>query len=229
MTVQHGDRGSDVKRLQILLNDKVVPRPRLRVDGHFGARTLTAVQSFQAQKRLKVDGVVGERTWTALGQKPTPPVSPPPADAIGAAWYNIAQAEIGVRENARPGEHTQRIIEYHATTTLKATTDETAWCSSFVNWAMVQAGLQGTNSAAAKSWMNWGHKLTFPQLGAVVVIKKKNATSDKATGSTSGFHVGFYVSSSSTSLRLLGGNQGDQVKYSNFPLEKYDVKGYYWP
>jgi hypothetical protein len=64
---------------------------------------------------------------------------------------------------------------------------------------------------------------------AVVVIKKKNATSDKSTGSTSGFHVGFYVSSSPTSLRLLGGNQGDQVKYSNFPLEKYDVKGYYWP
>lgn len=47
MTVQQGDRGSDVKRLQILLNDKVVPRPRLRVDGHFGARTLTAVQALQ--------------------------------------------------------------------------------------------------------------------------------------------------------------------------------------
>jgi uncharacterized protein (TIGR02594 family) len=229
MTVQQGDRGSDVKRLQILLNDKLVPRPRLRVDGHFGARTLTAVQAFQAQKHLKVDGAVGERTWAALGQKPTPPVTPAPPDAIGAAWYSIAQAEIGVRENARPGEHNQRIIEYHATTTLKATADETAWCSSFVNWAMVQAGLQGTSSAAAKSWMDWGHKLAFPQLGAVVVIKKKNATSDKSTGSTSGFHVGFYVSSSSTSLRLLGGNQGDQVKYSNFSLEKYDVKGYYWP
>lgn len=44
-----------------------------------------------------------------------------------------------------------------------------------------------------------------------------------------GFHVGFYVSSSPTSLRLLGGNQSDQVKYSNFALEKYDVKGHYWP
>lgn len=77
--------------------------------------------------------------------------------------------------------------------------------------------------------MNWGQKLTFPQIGAVVVIKKKNATSDKATGSTSGFHVAFYVSSSPSSLRLLGGNQSDQVKYSNFSLEKYDVKGYYWP
>lgn len=84
-------------------------------------------------------------------------------------------------------------------------------------------------SAAAKSWMSWGHELTFPQVGAVVVIKKKNATSDKATGSTSGLHVGFYVTSSPTSLRLLGGNQSDQFKYSNFPLEKYEVKGYYWP
>jgi len=173
--------------------------------------------------------VVGERTWAALGQKPTPPVTPAPLDEIGAAWYSIAQAEFGVRENARPGEHTKRIIEYHATTTLKATADETPWCSSCVNWAMVQAGLPGTSSAAAKSWMDWGHKLAFPQVDAVVVIKKKNATSDKSTGSTSGFHVGFYVSSSPTSLRLLGGNQRDQVKYSNLSLEKYDVKGYYWP
>jgi len=53
MSVQQGDRGSDVKRLQILLNDKVLPRPRLRVDGQFGARTLTAVQALQGPKALK--------------------------------------------------------------------------------------------------------------------------------------------------------------------------------
>lgn len=229
MTVQQGSQGADVRRLQILLNDKLIPRPHLRVDGDFGARTHAAVLAFQAQERLKVDGVVGERTWAALGQKPTSPVTPAPPGAEDAAWYTIAQEEIGVRESALPGQHNQRIIEYHATTTLKATTDETAWCSSFVNWAMVQAGLQGTNSAAAKSWMNWGQQLPFPRVGAVVVIKRRNATSDQATGSTSGFHVGFYVRSSPTSLRLLGGNQSDQVRYSSFSLEKYDVKGCYWP
>jgi hypothetical protein len=65
--------------------------------------------------------------------------------------------------------------------------------------------------------------------GAVTVIKKKNASSDKATGSSTGFHVGFYVSSTSKHLRLLGGNQGDSVKYSNFSLAGYDVKAYRLP
>ena len=69
MTVQQGSQGADVRRLQILLNDKLIPRPHLRVDGDFGARTHAAVLAFQAQERLKVDGVVGERTWAALGQK----------------------------------------------------------------------------------------------------------------------------------------------------------------
>jgi uncharacterized protein (TIGR02594 family) len=184
---------------------------------------------FQSTKRLKADGVVGERTWAALGQRPTPPVGLTPPDAIGAPWLNVAQAEIGVRENSLPGQHTQRILDYHATTTLKATTDETPWCSSFVNWAMTQANVTGTNSAAAKSWMSWGRKIDVPRTGAVVVIKKKNATSDSSTGSTTGFHVGFYISSSTNSLRIFGGNQSDQVRYSNFSLEKWEVQGYYWP
>ncbi|MDH4280687.1 MAG: hypothetical protein OEW83_21690 [Acidimicrobiia bacterium] len=42
-----------------------------------------------------------------------------------------------------------RIIEYHASTSLKASNDGTAWCSSFVNWCVSQAWLTGTNSAAA--------------------------------------------------------------------------------
>ncbi|HEU4578501.1 MAG TPA: TIGR02594 family protein [Polyangiaceae bacterium] len=229
MSLQEGSRGSDVRRLQILLNDRVVPRPRLRVDGSFGARTRAAVEAFQSAKRLKVDGIVGERTWAALGQRPTPPVSPTPPDAIGAPWLNVAQAELGVRENSLPGQHTQRILDYHATTTLKATTDETPWCSSFVNWAMTQANLAGTNSAAAKSWMNWGQKLDVPRTGAVVVIKRKNASSDSSTGSTTGFHVGFYISSSPDSLRIFGGNQRNQVRYSNFSLDEWEVQGYYWP
>lgn len=228
MTLQQGDRGADVKRLQILLNDKLTPRPRLRVDGDFGARTQAAVLAFQQQKGLVIDGIVGPQTWAALGQRATPPVTVAPPDASGAPWYGIAQAEIGVRENALPGQHNQRILEYHATTTLRATTDETPWCSAFVNWALVQAGLSGTNSAAAKSWMDWGRELTSARVGAIVVIKKKNATRDAGTGSTSGFHVGFHVSESPTSLRILGGNQSDQVKYSNFLLETWDVRGYYW-
>jgi uncharacterized protein (TIGR02594 family) len=175
------------------------------------------------------DGVVGQRTWFALGQKgntTAPNVNRQPAHG---SWLDIAKVELGVHEDALAGHHTQRILEYHETTTLKATTDETPWCSSFVNWVMKKAGWKGTNSAAARSWLDWGTGLPDAREGAVTVIKKKNATSDAATGSTSGFHVAFYIASLPGHVRLLGGNQADQVKYSNFSLEAYDVKGYRWP
>lgn len=239
VTLREGDRGEDVRRLQHLLNTQLHPSPKLSEDGDFGARTERAVKRFQETRGLVADGVVGPKTWTALGQKvsstpkPATPPAPTPPTTPGVktpgSWMDVARAEEGVHENSLPGQHTTRIIEYHATTTLKATTDETPWCSSFVNWVMTQAGYAGTNNALAKSWLQWGSALSSPQEGAIVVIKKKNASSDQATGSSTGFHVAFYVSSTSSHIRLLGGNQGDQVKYSNFSLSAYEVKGYRWP
>ena len=52
-------------------------------------------------------------------------------------WLEIALKEVGVSE-IKGGEN-KRILEYHASTTLKAKEDEIPWCSSFVNWCMVQA------------------------------------------------------------------------------------------
>ena len=190
-------------------------------------------------------------TWVALGQKlgtaGAPPAdtasdtanAPPPASSTPPAqpgqlknWMDIAKAELDVAENHLPGQHTPRIVEYHKTTTLDAewgSMDETPWCSSFVNWVMQEAGHKGTGNALAKSWIDWGTEQVEPSYGAVTVIKKKNASSDKATGSSTGFHVAFYVSKTRTHIRLLGGNQGDMVKYSNFSLSAYDVKAYRVP
>lgn len=225
-----GDKGIEVKKVQMLLNSLLVPSPRLREDGDFGRKTYEAVTRFQKMKGLKQDGIVGSKTLTALGLKTsvTPPVQAT-AGSAGATWMQIAMAELGIHEDSLPGHHNQRIIEYHKTTTLKATTDEIPWCSSFVNWVMTKAGYKGTNSAAAKSWLDWGTSLNSPREGVITIIKRKTTGFDKATGSSSGFHVGFYVSSSLTHIRLLGGNQADQVKYSNFALNYYEVKGYRWP
>ena len=40
--------------------------------------------------------------------------------------------------------------------------DETAWCSSFVNWVMEKSGNTGTDSALALSWKNYGTKSDGP-------------------------------------------------------------------
>ena len=226
--LKQGDSGIEVKKLQMLLNAQLIPRPHLREDGAFGKRTHDAVLAFQKMKALEPDGLVGPQTWLALGQRAT--VLPSrPLRLSDAPWMDIAEAELGIHEDALPGHHNQRIIEYHSTTTLKASTDETPWCSAFVNWVMLKAGYRGTNSALARSWIDWGSALSTSRRGAITVIKKKGAVQDAATGSATGFHVAFCVDSSSTHVRLLGGNQSDQVKYSSFSLAAYDVKGYRWP
>jgi uncharacterized protein (TIGR02594 family) len=229
LTIRKSVRNSAVRSLQLLLNAELKSGMKLKPDGDFGQRTHDAVVRFQREHGLVTDGVVGPRTWAALGlNASTVSVSQAPP-SVGAPWMDIAMAELGIHENAAPGKHNKRIIEYHATTLLRATTDETPWCSSFVNWVMMQARFRGTNNALARSWIDWGTGLTTPRAGSVTVIKRKGASSDVATGSKTGFHVAFYVSSTSTTLRLLGGNQGDKVKYSNFLLSAYDVRGYRWP
>jgi peptidoglycan hydrolase-like protein with peptidoglycan-binding domain len=61
--LQRGSRGSLVRTLQRLLNEK---GGNLAVDGEFGSNTDYAVRGFQEANHLEVDGVVGPRTAAAL-------------------------------------------------------------------------------------------------------------------------------------------------------------------
>ena len=145
---------------------------------------------------------------------------PLPADSK-ATWYALARREIGVTESAV--SNNPRILEYHASTTLPghlARRDETPWCSSFVNWCIAKTGLEGTNSARARSWEKWGSRLRKPREGCIVVLTRP------AGGANAG-HVGFYVRETATHIRLLGGNQANSVKESNYPKSR--LIGYRWP
>lgn len=135
-------------------------------------------------------------------------------------WMRIARNELGVSE--LPGaDHNARIIEYHAKTTLKATADEIPWCSSFANWCMAQAGIKGTGSAAARSWMSWGVPLAEPIPGCIVVIWRGEVLSTAA-------HVGFLAQMPNRlHIPILGGNQGDRVSIANFKAGR--LLGYRWP
>lgn len=133
-------------------------------------------------------------------------------------WMTIARGETGQREIAGSQDN-GRIVQYHQTTSLRASDDETPWCASFVNWTMEQAGLRGTDSAAAISWASWGQNvgsLGNAQSGDVVVIRNRQ------TGQN---HVGFFVTSGDGRVTLLGGNQSNQVKESSFGLGTYEILG----
>lgn len=131
-------------------------------------------------------------------------------------WYVVARRERGVKESIGLADN-PRIVEYHAATTLRATDDEVPWCSSFVNWCVLQAGYKGTRSAAARSWMKWGTKIDTPVEGCIVVLTRLG-----------GGHVGFYVGGhASGTIHILGGNQSDSVRVSGY-LESR-VLGYFMP
>lgn len=65
-TLRQGARGSYVKFLQQLLESQLIPVGN--IDGIFGSRTKTAVETFQSYNNLTVDGIVGKNTWAILTQ-----------------------------------------------------------------------------------------------------------------------------------------------------------------
>jgi uncharacterized protein (TIGR02594 family) len=134
---------------------------------------------------------------------------------VEPVWLPIARAEVGVKEYPGP-QHNPRIIAYLKATTNAATTDETPWCSGFVNWCMKQAGVPRTNNAMARSWLTWGRKLSTPEHGCVVVFRR-------GTDPNSG-HVAFFLEQRGTGIVVLGGNQSNSVCISSYPADQ--VVGY---
>ena len=143
---------------------------------------------------------------------------PDPAPAL-PAWLLAAQAEKGV-STYPPGQSNPRITEYHSHTTLRGYDDKASWCSSFVNWTLAQAGMVGTGSALARSWLDWGRPLERPAPGCIVVLYRDDPESWKG-------HVSFYLRTEGDRIFLFGGNQLDAVREHDYPLNS--VLGYRWP
>lgn len=125
----------------------------------------------------------------------------------------IALGEYGQKEI--PGDkHNPRVVQYSTDIgNTWVTTDEVHWCSEFVNWCLLKAGIQGTRSAVARSFLTWGQETKTPQVGDIVVFWRE------PKGSNNG-HVGFYINETPNQVRVLGGNQNDEVNIKLFPKEQ---------
>lgn len=134
------------------------------------------------------------------------------------SWLFIAYNELGILEVPGP-QSTKRIIEYHSVTSLKATSDEVAWCASYVGWCLKEAGIKHTGSAAARSYLTWGYELKEPIEGCIVIMGR---TANPLKG-----HVGFWIGESDLQVCVLGGNQSNSVCELMFP--KGLILGYRWP
>ncbi|WP_011580275.1 MULTISPECIES: TIGR02594 family protein [Chelativorans] len=126
----------------------------------------------------------------------------------GLSAYEVAERELlfDVCQDNRPGRDNPRIRMYHATTIGGAEPDEVAWCSSFVNYCVEQAGGIGTDSKAARSWLNWGSEVRAGdwRVGDIIVFWRTSINSWKG-------HVGFLVGYDGDRSLVLGGNQSNRL------------------
>jgi uncharacterized protein (TIGR02594 family) len=181
------------------------------VNGAFGAFAVPTAQANGAHTDARMNATVALNLPAALAPEP--------------AWMPIAKGEIGVRDIPGPS-YNPRVLEYLDTTHLEANDDETSWCSAFVNWCFEQAGIPGTDNAAARSWLKFGSELPEPRPGCIVVLWRGDPKSWKG-------HVGFFAGwEDGGRLRLFAGNQGggvdwDEVCYATFPKER--ILGFRWP
>ncbi|MFN3424918.1 MAG: TIGR02594 family protein [Novosphingobium meiothermophilum] len=85
-----------------------------------------------------------------------------------------------------------------------------AWCAAFVNAVLSANGLPGTGALNARSFLNYGQDATSnPQAGDIVVLRRGN---NAAQG-----HVGFFQGfDGNGNVRVLGGNQGNEVSTQSF-------------
>jgi murein L,D-transpeptidase YcbB/YkuD len=82
-TLRRGAKGDAVRLLQLALNERMEPSPRITVDGDFGPETEKAVKEFQEEHDLKETGVVDPETLERLIAQPN---RPPSGESFGTGF-----------------------------------------------------------------------------------------------------------------------------------------------
>lgn len=117
---------------------------------------------------------------------------------------DVALSQWGTTE--WPGEqHNPEVLKYFRECGFDTVIDDdrTSWCSVFMCWCALKAGLPHTNSMVARSWMQWGKRVFEPKVGDIAVFRRGNQSWQG--------HVGLYVRSTGSQVYVLGGNQSNTV------------------
>lgn len=132
-------------------------------------------------------------------------------------WLTLARNFIGLHE-IKGGQHAPEILQMWKDIKRSGIKDdETAWCAAFAGAMLERCQIISSRFESAKSYLNWGTRLTVPVIGCIVVFTRDG-----------GGHVGFVTGvDTAGNLLVLGGNQGDQVCIRAFPTTR--VSAYRWP
>jgi uncharacterized protein (TIGR02594 family) len=137
-------------------------------------------------------------------------------------WLSAATHELGVSE-ITGAKSNPRIMDYRAISGLKLVGEDSVvpWCAIFINAMLAKAGVQGSGSAMARSFVSSKNfeKLDKPMVGCITVISSSR-------GPASG-HVFFCTAENGLFFQALGGNQDDSVNIAMFQKKK--LVGHFWP
>jgi uncharacterized protein (TIGR02594 family) len=85
------------------------------------------------------------------------------------------------------------------------------WCATFMNFVLAKAGYAGTNSDAAKSFAQYGHRISSPQVGAIAVLSRGKV----------GGHVGVVTGiDPHGNPIIISGNHGHRVGEGIYPSSR---------
>ena len=123
--------------------------------------------------------------------------------------YWTALQKLGIKE-LKGREHNPLIVDMFRLVTGKAFPDEVSWCAAFVGACLEENGLRSSGRLAARSYLSFGYHVETPRIGDIVVLWRESRSSWKG-------HVGFYAGETSLFIKVLGGNQSDQVSIAHYP------------
>ena len=131
--------------------------------------------------------------------------------------YRIAERFIGVHEGVGTIDNPMVLSMLRLDNATSHLTDETPWCSAFVNYIAWLLRLPRSKSLAARSWLTVGTPvhLSEAQQGDVVVLNRAGGPADPTVLNAPG-HVGLFSSQVGSTVYLLGGNQSDAVSVVGF-------------
>lgn len=210
--------------------------------------TKEEIKAFQKANGLKADGIIGPRTRAAMNgevspksKKKTaailPPREPchfivwevecagnvkssfndtiPTSDAFLPKHMKEAKAQIGL--NAK-SDRKQLATMFEKKIGQRVDPVSIPWCAAWANAVLADAGIGGTDSLMARSFLAWGHPVSgVPKVGDVVVLRRGR---NKYAG-----HVGFFYgfvddATGIKKIAVLGGNQGKSVSISYYPISR---------
>lgn len=203
--MKKGDRGPEVKALQMKLNK--VLQINLVCDGIYGTKTEKAVKAYKNLNDIIADRICCKFTKMFMDRDIKRLREKEESNMLDA--FHFALGFYGLKE-IKGNEHNPIIVNMFAGIGHSwVKDDEMAWCAVFVNYCLKMTGYEHTGKLNARSFLEIGYEVKKPKLGDIMVLWRNGM--DSPFG-----HVTFFVSEGKDHYYGFGGNQSNMAKISKY-------------